>query len=446
MVPIFCDNTNAIAISNNPILHSRRKHIDIRYHFIRDHIMKGDIEIHFIPTEYQLADIFTKPLDEPTFTRLKAEELRCTAIAFDPNPPADDSEARPLKEYIIKFTLMNGKKPLTLDFKTFCEFTSLDYNKCTYVSHPSPEAMKAELAKIATDEIVLGWNYSSTKQGTNTKPKDSESLKTLNDKDSSTLFVVALSGTDVKYQVDQTQSTRFEVSIPDQNKGKTSSEVKPDIQTLLLTTVANIQALLVATDEELKDDSANDVFEAGEEMDEDVQEHQTKKLMNPLKNLIHKSISLHHQTDISLNLPKPRRQMHQTQSPPHVLKLLSLMTTTFQSLKGNWGENSMHTATINLIKKTPSHTKREKAEKEVEEKEHDVINVEKEHVVEELYHLINEEIQAHYELEEQNQKAAQEAKLPNMNKPKMIKVVQEEASKAGIDPKILSSAKGGEVF
>ncbi|GJU72137.1 retrovirus-related pol polyprotein from transposon TNT 1-94 [Tanacetum coccineum] len=73
MVPIFCDNTSAIVISNNPVLHSRTKHIDIRYHFIRDHILKGDIELHFIPTEYQLADIFTKPLDEPTFTRLKAE-------------------------------------------------------------------------------------------------------------------------------------------------------------------------------------------------------------------------------------------------------------------------------------------------------------------------------------------------------------------------------------
>ncbi|GJV17483.1 retrovirus-related pol polyprotein from transposon TNT 1-94 [Tanacetum coccineum] len=73
MVPIFCDNTSAIVISNNPVLHSRTKHIDIRYHFIKDHILKGDIELHFIPTEYQLADIFTKPLDEPTFTRLKVE-------------------------------------------------------------------------------------------------------------------------------------------------------------------------------------------------------------------------------------------------------------------------------------------------------------------------------------------------------------------------------------
>ncbi|GKE11673.1 retrovirus-related pol polyprotein from transposon TNT 1-94 [Tanacetum coccineum] len=73
MVPIFCDNTSAIGISNNPVLHSRTKHIDIRYHFIRDHILKGDIELHFILTKYQLANIFTKPLDEPTFTRLKAE-------------------------------------------------------------------------------------------------------------------------------------------------------------------------------------------------------------------------------------------------------------------------------------------------------------------------------------------------------------------------------------
>nr|GEV94719.1 retrovirus-related Pol polyprotein from transposon TNT 1-94 [Tanacetum cinerariifolium] len=73
MVPIFCDNTSVIAISNNLVLHSRTKHIDIRYYFIRDHILKGDIKLHFISTEYQLADIFTKPLDEPTLTRLKAE-------------------------------------------------------------------------------------------------------------------------------------------------------------------------------------------------------------------------------------------------------------------------------------------------------------------------------------------------------------------------------------
>nr|GEU66329.1 copia protein [Tanacetum cinerariifolium] len=72
-VPIFYDNTSVVAISNNPDLHSRTEHIDIRYHFIRDHILKGDIEIHFVPIDLQLAVIFTKPLAEPNFTRLVAE-------------------------------------------------------------------------------------------------------------------------------------------------------------------------------------------------------------------------------------------------------------------------------------------------------------------------------------------------------------------------------------
>ncbi|GJY08947.1 retrovirus-related pol polyprotein from transposon TNT 1-94 [Tanacetum coccineum] len=72
-VPIFCDNTSGIAISNNLVLHFRTKHIDIMYHFIRNHILNGDIELHFVPTDLLLADIFTKPLVEPSFTRLDAE-------------------------------------------------------------------------------------------------------------------------------------------------------------------------------------------------------------------------------------------------------------------------------------------------------------------------------------------------------------------------------------
>ena len=72
-IPILCDNTSAIAISNNPVQHSRTKHIDIRYHFIREYVMNGTVELHFVPTEEQTADIFTKSLDESTFTRLVGE-------------------------------------------------------------------------------------------------------------------------------------------------------------------------------------------------------------------------------------------------------------------------------------------------------------------------------------------------------------------------------------
>ena len=69
-LPIYYDNTSAIAIANNPVLHSKTKHIEIKYHFIRDHVMNGDVELHFVPTEYQLADLFTKPLDETRFNLL----------------------------------------------------------------------------------------------------------------------------------------------------------------------------------------------------------------------------------------------------------------------------------------------------------------------------------------------------------------------------------------
>jgi hypothetical protein len=71
--PLLCDNESAIRVADNPVEHSRTKHIDIRHHFLRDHQQKGDIDIYHISTENQLADIFTKPLDEKTFCRLRSE-------------------------------------------------------------------------------------------------------------------------------------------------------------------------------------------------------------------------------------------------------------------------------------------------------------------------------------------------------------------------------------
>nr|GEV95819.1 hypothetical protein [Tanacetum cinerariifolium] len=97
-VSIFCDNTSAIAISNNLVLLSRTKQIDIRYHFIKDHILKGGIELHVISTKYQLADIFTKPLDEPTFKRLIVE----LDVPVDFQAPKTSSQSEKVPQ---------GKKP-----------------------------------------------------------------------------------------------------------------------------------------------------------------------------------------------------------------------------------------------------------------------------------------------------------------------------------------------
>ncbi|KAK6150590.1 hypothetical protein DH2020_015522 [Rehmannia glutinosa] len=72
-IPIMCDNTSAIAITQNPVLHSGTKHIDVRYHFIRDHVENKDITLEYIPTDKQLADIITKLLCESRFEELKNE-------------------------------------------------------------------------------------------------------------------------------------------------------------------------------------------------------------------------------------------------------------------------------------------------------------------------------------------------------------------------------------
>nr|GEY98036.1 copia protein [Tanacetum cinerariifolium] len=61
-IPIFCDNKSAIALCCNNVQHSRSKHIDIRYHFIKEQVENRVIELYFVNTEYQLADLFTKAL------------------------------------------------------------------------------------------------------------------------------------------------------------------------------------------------------------------------------------------------------------------------------------------------------------------------------------------------------------------------------------------------
>ncbi|GJS70944.1 retrovirus-related pol polyprotein from transposon TNT 1-94, partial [Tanacetum coccineum] len=61
LIPLYCDNMSAIALCCNNVQHSRAKHIDVRYHFIKKQVENGIVELYFVRTEYQLAVIFTKP-------------------------------------------------------------------------------------------------------------------------------------------------------------------------------------------------------------------------------------------------------------------------------------------------------------------------------------------------------------------------------------------------
>ncbi|GJV10338.1 hypothetical protein Tco_1351879 [Tanacetum coccineum] len=69
-IPLYCDNKSAIALCSNNVQHSRAKHIDVRYYFIKKQVEHGTVELYFVRTEYQLADIFTKPLPRDRFNFL----------------------------------------------------------------------------------------------------------------------------------------------------------------------------------------------------------------------------------------------------------------------------------------------------------------------------------------------------------------------------------------
>nr|GEW99207.1 hypothetical protein [Tanacetum cinerariifolium] len=106
----------------------------------------SDYDIH-----YKMGNM---TVDNVTFQKNNVIGNFNTTIAYDPNPPTDNSVAHPLKEFLIKFLVMNDK-PFTLDFNTFRSSTGLDYNKGKYIDRPSLEAVKNVLGKIATNASYL---------------------------------------------------------------------------------------------------------------------------------------------------------------------------------------------------------------------------------------------------------------------------------------------------
>nr|GEV98264.1 retrovirus-related Pol polyprotein from transposon TNT 1-94 [Tanacetum cinerariifolium]GEY04649.1 retrovirus-related Pol polyprotein from transposon TNT 1-94 [Tanacetum cinerariifolium] len=83
-ISLYCNSQSAIAISCNPVQHSCTKHIHTRYHFIKEQVENGIIELYFVRTEYQLADMFTKALPEDRFKYLvRRIGMRCTPAQLE---------------------------------------------------------------------------------------------------------------------------------------------------------------------------------------------------------------------------------------------------------------------------------------------------------------------------------------------------------------------------
>ena len=72
-VVMFCDNTSAINISKNPVMHSKTKHIAIKYHFVRELVQDKEIRLEYVHTKEKIANIFTKPLPKDAFLYLRGK-------------------------------------------------------------------------------------------------------------------------------------------------------------------------------------------------------------------------------------------------------------------------------------------------------------------------------------------------------------------------------------
>jgi len=70
-IPILCDNKSAISISKNLVMHSKTKHISIKYHFLREQVLEQKVKLEYVPSKEQVADILTKPVPRETFEYLR---------------------------------------------------------------------------------------------------------------------------------------------------------------------------------------------------------------------------------------------------------------------------------------------------------------------------------------------------------------------------------------
>ncbi|GJT80634.1 hypothetical protein Tco_1054976 [Tanacetum coccineum] len=147
-IPLYCDSQSAITISCNPVQHSRTKHIHTRYHFIKEQVENGIIDLYFIRTEYQLADMFTKALPEERFQYLvRRMGMRCLT-------PAELEGRMPTK---IELTLEQSQQGVSND--VLLKSDSLPHAHAqttkTFYKHQDSRIMKAQELKTKTSAQTL---------------------------------------------------------------------------------------------------------------------------------------------------------------------------------------------------------------------------------------------------------------------------------------------------
>ncbi|GJW92429.1 hypothetical protein Tco_0169982 [Tanacetum coccineum] len=117
---MYCDNQSAIALCCNSVQHSRSKHIDIRHHFIKEQVERKVVELYFVETKYQLADIFTKALPRERFATLLpllgVKQMSPETLKELQDESVSESKGRTVADSIAE----RLTRPTAYKFKTDC--------------------------------------------------------------------------------------------------------------------------------------------------------------------------------------------------------------------------------------------------------------------------------------------------------------------------------------
>nr|GEV57849.1 hypothetical protein [Tanacetum cinerariifolium] len=288
-----------------------------------------------------------------------------------------------------------------------------------------------------------------------------------------------LLGTGAKYQVDQTQSTRLRYQSLSKNKGRPSHERELDTQPLVLSTYADVRAFLLSDDE--AQESEDDILGVGKEIDEEPQtasitkthHHYPSPQADKLKYLRKMSNALfaeitkdnwekHREAAVNYVDLKVSIDDHYDENIAYRDQTDKLVEASMSSLEKSSNTISDLYKGLNIItkllKEIKNAIKDDSVIKKISEATESLTKfstniIDLQSYVKVPYmingkmcYLTDKEIQAYLDIEEKLRKAAEEERLLAISKPEVIKVVQEEAEKIGLDPNKITSAKAGEKF
>ncbi|GJV81552.1 copia protein [Tanacetum coccineum] len=162
LIPLYCDNQSAIALCCNSVQHSRSKHIDIRHHFIKEQVERRIVELYFVETKYQLADIFTKALPRERFkTLLPLLGLFQTV-----------TRSYPLGKYVVKKTAVP-----TRDLMSFGRTVADSIAERLKRPQPTTASIRKSDTSVLEDLKALSWKTCQEGSLLNLSDHRSEELK-----------------------------------------------------------------------------------------------------------------------------------------------------------------------------------------------------------------------------------------------------------------------------